>query len=80
MHSGPCAAVANKRFGKGSHKGTIVLSEDFNLTTTWEAHFLMTYDPNVKTYRTCYIDESNTTTSGLSHGFSDYQATRIQVR
>jgi hypothetical protein len=43
-----------------SRKGTFVLSEDFNLRTQKEAHFLMTYDPNAKAYRTCYIDEFNT--------------------
>jgi len=44
-----------------SRKGTFVLSEDFNPTTEKEAHFLMTYDPHDKAYRTCFMAQSNTT-------------------
>ena len=45
-----------------SRKGTFVLFENFDLTTKKESHFLMTYDPNAKVYRTCYLDASNTVT------------------
>ena len=43
-----------------SRKGTFVLFENFDLTTKMESHYLMTYDPKAKVYRTCYIDASNT--------------------
>jgi hypothetical protein len=42
-----------------SKEGTFVLSEDMNLSTKKEAHFLLTYDPNAKVYRACFIEESN---------------------
>ncbi len=45
---------------KWSKAGQFVLSEDLNLSTKKEAHFLLTYDPNAKAYRTCFIDEGNT--------------------
>jgi len=43
-----------------SRKGTFVLFENFDPTTKKESHYLMTYDPNAKAYRTCYIDDSTT--------------------
>ena len=43
-----------------SRKGTFVLFENFDLTAKKESHYLMTYDPNAKVYRTCYIDDSIT--------------------
>lgn len=45
---------------KWSRKGTFVLFENFDLTTKKESHYLMTYDPNAKAYRTCYIEDSIT--------------------
>ena len=42
-----------------SRKGQFVLSEDFDRLTKKEAHFLMTYDPNAKVYRTCFITEGS---------------------
>jgi hypothetical protein len=44
---------------KWSREGQFVLSEDLNLSTKKEAHFLLTYDPSAKVYRACYIDEGN---------------------
>lgn len=44
---------------KWSREGTFVLSEDLNLSTKKEAHFLLTYDPNAKVYRACFIEEGN---------------------
>jgi hypothetical protein len=44
---------------KWSREGTFVLSEDLNVTTKKEAHFLLTYDSNAKAFRACYIDEGN---------------------
>ena len=44
---------------KWSKEGKFVLSEDLNLSSKKEAHFLMTYDPNAKVYRSCYIEEGN---------------------
>lgn len=44
---------------KWSKEGKFVLSEDLNLTSKKEAHFLLTYDENAKLYRTCYIEEVN---------------------
>lgn len=40
-----------------SDKGKFVLSEEINLSTKKESHFLITYDPNAKKYRSCYIEE-----------------------
>ena len=48
-------AVEKRRW---SEKGRFVLSEDLNLSTKQEAHFLITYDPNGKKYRSCYIDQN----------------------
>jgi hypothetical protein len=42
-----------------SKEGTVVLSEDLNLTTKKEAHFLIAYGANEKVYRACYIDEAS---------------------
>lgn len=47
-----------KETRKWSKAGNFVISEDKNLTTQKEAHFLMTYDPSAKKYRACYIDEA----------------------
>ena len=44
---------------KWSQKGRFVLSEDLNASTGKEAHFLITYDPNVRLYRSCFIEEGN---------------------
>jgi hypothetical protein len=41
-----------------SRLGEFVLSEDQNLSTKKEAHFLITYDPNAKVYRACFIEEA----------------------
>jgi hypothetical protein len=48
--------VESKRWSK---QGEFLISEDENLTTKKESHFLVTYDPNAKVYRACYIDEGN---------------------
>ena len=57
-------ATANKantlQERRWSRKGSFVLFESFDLTTKMESHYLMTYDPKAKVYRTCYIDASNT--------------------
>jgi hypothetical protein len=42
-----------------SKEGKFVLSEDRNLSSKKEAHFLLTYDPNAKKYRACFIEEGN---------------------
>jgi hypothetical protein len=48
--------IENRRWSK---EGKFVLSEDLNLSSKKEAHFLMTYDPNAKAYRACFIEEGN---------------------
>jgi hypothetical protein len=59
-------AITNKTTGqkydaiesrKWSPGGEFVLSEDRNLATKKEAHFLITYDSNNKLYRACFIEE-----------------------
>ncbi|HEX3149892.1 MAG TPA: DUF1579 family protein [Gemmataceae bacterium] len=45
---------------KWSKEGQFVLSEDLNLASKKEAHFLITYDSNVKAYRSCFIDDAIT--------------------
>ena len=47
--------VEKRRWSKA---GSFILSEDMNLSTKQEAHFLITYDPNGKKYRSCYIDQN----------------------
>ena len=44
---------------KWSPLGEFVLSEDQNLSTKKEAHFLITYDPSAKMYRACFIEEAS---------------------
>jgi hypothetical protein len=44
---------------KWSRLGEFILSEDQNLSTKKEAHFLITYDPNGKVYRACFIEEAS---------------------
>jgi hypothetical protein len=44
---------------KWSPLGEFVLSEDQNLSTKKEAHFLITYDPNAKVYRACFIESAS---------------------
>ena len=51
-----------------SKEGKFVLSEDLNLSTKKEAHFLLTYDPNAKVYRACFIEEADAV---LLHGTWD---------
>ena len=41
-----------------SANGSFILSEDINLSTKQESHFSITYDPNAKKYRSCYIDQN----------------------
>ncbi|HEY7115346.1 MAG TPA: DUF1579 family protein [Tepidisphaeraceae bacterium] len=43
---------------KWSRLGEFVLSDDANELTRKESHFLMTYDPNARVYRTCFIEEA----------------------
>jgi hypothetical protein len=42
---------------KWSRQGKFVLSEELELATKKESHFLVTYDPKVKQYRSCFINE-----------------------
>jgi hypothetical protein len=58
-------AIINKTAGqkynaiehrKWSPLGEFVLSEDQNLSTKKEAHFLITHDPNANVYRACFIE------------------------
>jgi hypothetical protein len=44
---------------KWSPQGEFVLSEDQNLSTKKEAHFLITYDPDAKVYRACFIEAAS---------------------
>ena len=48
--------VENRKWSK---EGKFVLSEDLNLSSKKEAHFLFTFDPNAKLYRSCFIEEGN---------------------
>jgi len=43
-----------------SRQGTFLLSENEDLTTTKESHYLITYDPKGKQYRCCFISEEFT--------------------
>jgi hypothetical protein len=61
-------AIINKTTGqkydatesrKWSRGGDFVLSDDKNLATKKEAHFLITYDPNAGVYRACFIEEAS---------------------
>lgn len=42
-----------------SRLGEFLLSEDQNLATKKEAHFLITYDPNAKVFRASFIEEAS---------------------
>lgn len=48
--------IENRRW---SREGKFVLSEDLHLGSKKEAHFLLTYDPNAKMYRACFVEDSN---------------------
>lgn len=59
------SVVTNKATGEKSNttenrrwssKGHFILSEDFDKSAKTEAHFLLTYDPNSKVYRACFIN------------------------
>jgi hypothetical protein len=43
-----------------SKQGSFLLSENEDLTTGKEAHFLVTYDPKGKQYRCCFINDEFT--------------------
>src|SRR5262245_32606430 len=45
---------------KWSRGNKFVLSEDKDLSTKKEAHFLVTYDPKGKQYRACFINDEFT--------------------
>jgi hypothetical protein len=45
---------------KWSREGTFVLSEDQDVATKRESHFLITYDPKSKQYRACFINNEFT--------------------
>lgn len=42
---------------KWSRQGKFVISEELDLATKKESHFLVTYDPKTKQYRSCFINE-----------------------
>ena len=42
---------------KWSREGKFVLSEEQNVETKRESHFLMTYDAKAKRYRACFMNE-----------------------
>lgn len=44
---------------KWSKEGKFVLSEDMNVETKEESHYLVTYDPNAKRYRGVFVGEKN---------------------
>jgi hypothetical protein len=61
------SVVTNKTTGEKSNtigqrrwsrKGQFVLFEEFDSSTKKEQHFLVTYDPTGKVYRTCFINEN----------------------
>ncbi|MFM8215019.1 MAG: DUF1579 family protein [Pirellula sp.] len=45
---------------KWSRDGKFVLSEELDLSTNKESHFLVTYDPTAKKYRACFMNEGAT--------------------
>ncbi len=45
---------------KWSRDGKFVLSEELDVSTKKESHFLVTYDPMAKKYRACFINEGAT--------------------
>jgi hypothetical protein len=44
---------------KWSKQGEFVISEEINIATKKESHYLVTYDPNAKRYRGVFVDERN---------------------
>lgn len=53
--------VTSTQSRKWSNAGTFVLSEDQDVATKRESHFLVTYDPKSKQYRACFINDEFTT-------------------
>lgn len=45
---------------KWSRDGKFVLSEELDISSQRESHFLVTYDSNAKKYRACFMNESVT--------------------
>ena len=45
---------------KWSRDGKFVLSEELDISAKKESHFLVTYDPKVRKYRACFMNESVT--------------------
>lgn len=45
---------------KWSREGKFVLSEELDLATKRESHFLVTYDPTARQYRACFMNEGAT--------------------
>jgi hypothetical protein len=46
-------------YRKWSPLGEFVISQDQNLSTKKEAHFLITYDPDAEVYRACFIEAAS---------------------
>ena len=73
------SVVTNKTTGEKSNtigqrrwsrKGQFVLFEEFDSSTKKEQHFLLTYDPNGKVYRACFINESAVANFGFKTHWS----------
>lgn len=45
---------------KWSRDGKFVLSEELDISSKRESHFLVTYDPTAKKYRACFMNEGAT--------------------